>query len=553
MIWRQTAVNAWAATLLVAIAADPARAQAGLTRTDDAAPLARGMARLRVIPSWSRFESRFAGSAAEGSSTVPLAAALAADSLGVAQIPGLAASEVALRTLTGDVTFRLSLGRSSSVATSRVVTTAIAAEYGLTRRLTVGGVLPIVQTRTELFVTLNQDDATRANVGPNPARIPDTGASARAVALQAQLSTVRGALETRLAGCDANPGSDPSCATILANRADVVSLIGETAAFGSAIGVLFGTDPEEAQPFAPLASTTTATGIGTGLSTLTQRLRGYVGATADQIVETVPLAPGPAGFGDVQALLLGGEFGLSPDSLGPIYRLNVGDVELGAKFLLLERGAWIANPELASPWLRTRLSLVGVVRLGTGAPTLERLPHRYLEVGTGDGQTDLEAGALLDVGLGPRIAVMAGARYTRQLGEVAAGRVPDENGVVHPFTPLAGGTRRLGDIFVAELTPRILFGRYLGVDAHYALISRADDEYPAATAGEAPLRRGGFTEQRVGLGVSYSTLRGARGREPRVPVEVSIAHIETVGGSNGMVPRAARDQLQLRLYYRVRR
>ena len=555
MIWRKTPVNA-AAALLACLLVVPVsvRAQARLTRTDEAAPVPRGMARLRVIPSFSRYDSRFAGSSAEGASTVPLAAALAADSFGVAQVPGLAPSEEALRTLTGDAAFRLSLGRSTSVATARVVTTAITAEYGLTRRLTVVAMLPVVQSRSELFVTLNQDGATNANVGPNPARIVNSPAGGQAIALQNQLLAVRTSLQTRLAGCDANPASDPNCPTILANRADVIALVAETAAFGTAVGTLFGTSSNPAsQPFAPLSQTSTAVAIAGRLTTLTQRLRGYVGSTADQITATVPFAVGPAGFGDIQALLLNRELGLSPDSLGQTYRLNVGDIELGAKLLVVERGTWTVTPGAVGPWLRTRLALTGIVRLGTGSPTLERIPHRYLETGTGDGQTDIEGGALLDLGLGRRVIVLAAARYTLQLGEVDAGRLPDENGVVHPFTPLYEGTRRLGNVFVAELTPRVLLGRYLAADAHYALILRADDEYSPAAAGEAPLLRGGFTEQRVGLGLSYSTLRGARDKEPRLPIEVSIAHIETLAGSNAMVPRAGRDQIELRLYYRIRR
>jgi hypothetical protein len=534
--------------------ATPLRAQAGLTRTDEAATVPRGLARLRVMPSWSRFENRFTGSAGDETSTVPLASVLAADSLGVAQISGLAPSEAALRTLTGDPTFRLSLGRSVSRATARIVTTAIAAEYGLTRRLTVGAVLPIVQTRTELFVALNPDDATRANVGPNPART-SPAARSEALALQEQLRSVSTALQSRLDACDRDPSSDPGCATILANRDDVVLLIGETTAFGSAVGVVFGASSTAMpQPFAPLTETTTATAIQEHLTALTGRLRGYVGSTADQIVSTVPTAVGPAGFGDVQQLLLGGEFGLSPDSLGQVYRLNVGDVEVGAKFLVLERGVWTPSVSASpAPWLRTRLSVLGVVRLGTGSPTLERMPHRYLEYGTGDGQTDVEAGALLDVGLGPRLTVLAAARYTAQLGEVEAGRVPDDNGVVNPFTPLHVGTRALGDIFVGELTPRLLIGRYFGADAHYSIIVRGDDEYSATTGSGTPIRRGGFTEQRVGVGISYSTLRGARARVPPVPVEVSIAHIETISGSSAVVPRTSRDQIEVRLYYRVRR
>jgi hypothetical protein len=546
--------NATIALIAVVSVGTSLQAQAAFTRVADS-PLPRGFARLRVIPSWTRFEDRFAGSAAAGPSTVPLASVLASDSLGVTQISGLAPSEQALRTLTGDPTFRLSLGRSVSRATARIVTTALAAEFGLTRRLTLGAVFPIVQTRTELFVELNPDDATGANVGPNPARIQQTpdDAQERAIDLQEQLQAAGVTLQARLDQCTQNP-SDPGCGTILANRNDVMSLIGETAAFQSAVALLFGDSNDDAgQPFAPLAGSTTATAIQNRLTTLTTRLQSYIGSAADQIVATVPGAVGPAGFGDVQDLLLRGEFGLSPDSLGAVYRFNFGDIELGAKLLVLERGGWTPGAGRPSASLRTRLSLIGGVRLGTGKPTLERMPHRYLEYGTGDGQTDVEGGVLLDVGLGSRLTITALGRYTMQLGEVEAGRVPDENGVINPFTPVYDGTRRLGDIIVGEVTPRFLIGRYFGADAHYAVIVRADDEYSPLTSGEAPLQRGGYTEQRVGLGITYSTLRGARSRVPRVPVELSIAHIETIAGSSAIVPRASRQQIELRLYYQVYR
>ncbi|MFN2564996.1 MAG: hypothetical protein ABR499_08320 [Gemmatimonadaceae bacterium] len=540
---RRVAVVVAASALL----ATEAHAQARLTRTEDAAPVPRGFARLRVIPSWSRFETHFAGSSGDGASTAPLASAIVAESLGVVQIPGLASAEEALRTLTGDPAFRLSLGRSMATAAARVVTTAFIAEYGLTRRLTVGGVLPVVQSRTELVVSLNADDDATANVGPSPGRISETGRRP-ADQLQQQLGSARATLQSQLDACDQNPSADPSCPTILANRDDVVSLIAETAAFGSALAVLFGTSTASAQPFVALNGTAAATDISNHLSAIRNRLRAYVGSAADQIVASVPVAVGPAGFGDLRQLLLGGEFGMAPDSLGAVYRLNVGDIELGAKFLAFERGNWAGTAGAPSPWMRTRLSLQAIVRLGTGTPTLPRLPHRYLEYGTGDGQTDVEGAALLDLGLGRRIVVAAAARYTAQLGAVDAGRVPDETGVVSPFTPLHEGTRRLGDVLVGELTPRVLIGRYFGADAHYAIIVRGDDEYSSADGG-APLRRGGFTEQRVGVGITYSTLRGARGRPPRIPVEVSAARIETIAGSSGAVPQAWRNQIELRLYY----
>src|SRR3712207_1977150 len=151
--WRRRAARASSCALCAIVAATPVHAQTALTRTEDAAPIPRGVARLRIIPSWSRYDARFDPSSG-AASTAPLAGLLTAEALGVAEIPALGPSEDALRTLTGDPAFRLSLGRSVSRGTARVVTTAVVAEYGLTRRLTLRGMLPFVQSQTELFVAV---------------------------------------------------------------------------------------------------------------------------------------------------------------------------------------------------------------------------------------------------------------------------------------------------------------------------------------------------------------------------------------------------------------
>ena len=64
--------------------------------------------------------------------------------------------------------FRLTAGNLVAVGDSRVVTAPLIPEYGLTRRLTVGVVVPLVETRTTLFAQLNPRSGA-ANVGPNPA------------------------------------------------------------------------------------------------------------------------------------------------------------------------------------------------------------------------------------------------------------------------------------------------------------------------------------------------------------------------------------------------
>jgi hypothetical protein len=59
------------------------------------------------------------------------------------------------------------------------------------------------------------------------------------------------------------------------------------------------------------------------------------------------------------------------------------------------------------------------------------------------------------------------------------------------------------------------------------------------------------TEQRVGLGFGYSTVnRYAVGRSS-VPFEVFFTHLETITASGGLTPKYRRDQLELRIYYRL--
>jgi len=60
-----------------------------------------------------------------------------------------------------------------------------------------------------------------------------------------------------------------------------------------------------------------------------------------------------------------------------------------------------------------------------------------------------------------------------------------------------------------------------------------------------------LTVQRLGIGVRYSTVDAFLRRRARYPVEVSYRHLETITGDPG-APKLFRDQIQLRLYYRIR-
>jgi hypothetical protein len=139
-------------------------AQATLTQTDDAIPIPSGWLRLSVLNAWERYDSRFGESR-----TVGLGDPLSTDSLGPRQLPRLSPIEGGLQTLTNNPTQRLTFGRLEVRSDARIVTTPIALEYGITRRLSLGVVVPIVQTRASAQVLVNRraagDTTKTSNVG----------------------------------------------------------------------------------------------------------------------------------------------------------------------------------------------------------------------------------------------------------------------------------------------------------------------------------------------------------------------------------------------------
>jgi len=58
------------------------------------------------------------------------------------------------------------------------------------------------------------------------------------------------------------------------------------------------------------------------------------------------------------------------------------------------------------------------------------------------------------------------------------------------------------------------------------------------------------SEQRVGGGASFSTLRAYDRGRARVPIEVQLVHWQTLTGS-GYVPKRFSTQIQLRYYTRL--
>lgn len=502
-----------------------------LSNSDDARTLPRGTVLFRALNAWTRFDDVFDATADSAHHLHPLGSAFSTTQLGVRQFPALAAAENALRTLTGDPTLSLNIGQTFATANTRTVTTPLTLQYGLTDRLTIGAMVPVVQTHSTVFVELNPkrlQGNTGANVGPNPAFLDHPGNN------QQLIDALRGAardLETFIANCRSSGGcSQPTvdAATALAHRDTL---------FFNAVQILYGTNGQ-ASPFAPLGDAQKA--VVAQLDTLRTQISAITGG--NYVFLDPAAAKGPAALLQLEQLATANR-GVAFDSLGSPDRIGIGDVEVSARFKLLDGFADTTGG------IKLRATLLGVIRLGTGRPPTGTVPF---EVGTGTGQTSADGGALIDVRLGRRLMATVGAQYTSYFTSSSVARLPNSDYALFPLNVPIAGSWREGDALQLEATPRVSITDYFTFFGAYSLRYQAASKYTSPDAPVPPLFSA-TTEHRAGVGFGYSTVTRYARRRSSVPVELSFTHLETIAATGGLVPKYSRDQIELRIYYRLRR
>jgi hypothetical protein len=539
------ALSALVALSPLAPGAVPLGAQAGLTHTEDAAVVPRGLARLRMLTSWTRWHEQWITDSAGVRRLVGLGDALAAESLGVSRLPLLGDAQRAIRTLSGDQAFSVNVGRVSAAASARMTITPIVAEYGLTRRLTIGVTVPIVQTRTSIAVDLNQEDTVRANVGVNPATV-DANAAASNAAAATQLRAVAASLDARVDACTASPAS-AGCDVVNAEAATVRALAAEARAAATAIELLYGTGSAGGQPFVPLRESAAQQAIDRSIASIGTRAARYL-ATVPALTSRPIGARGPAGSRDLEALLTNPGFGIGFDSLRTTNRVGLGDVEVGAKLLLLDGITPRRGDTTVTGGMRSRVALGAVVRLPTGTEVAANTPF---DLTTGGGGA-VEATAYTDLAFGTRAALSLAGRAAIPFG-TRRGQLPSSTGAVALYQPLVAATVERATIVSLDATPRLRLGRALSLDAHYGFLRSGDVRYVPVVASESskpatPVTVAGATEHRLGIGATYSTREAYERGEQRLPLEVSWVTLRTIAGSGGLLPKLTRSQLQLRIY-----
>lgn len=543
------------AVLCLLLLAMSAQAQSPLSHLDDAAPVPSGALRLRIANVWTRYDERFGANGA----TTPLGDPLSADSLGSAQFPLLAPIEASLRAAAIDPSLRLSLGQLRVGSNARIATTPIALEYGVTRRLSIGVLIPIVQTRRVAMATI-AGDKTHANIGYVQAGSRQQANRDNAIVATAYQNAAD-SLRVLITNCPGNPTAS-GCAAVNADPTAASAARARAQAYADAARQLATTSTSAV--VAPRKGSALADTLEVRRTQLNQLLQQYLGASAGAS-SSLFFAPTDFSYIDLNGrtgtpAFLGSTLGGGLDSIHTTEHIGFGDIAVGAQFLVFDRFQHDAAPP---PRVQSRLAVGASVRFAT---SLRDSAQSLVDIPTGDG-AGFDLRSAWDVIVGHFGATTA-VRYSKSFARTVTAPLFGDPEAPYPYPVFGDRSRTAGDAFGLDLTPRLLITDWLALDGHYGLERVGATQYAspqltgtpcsncvslAATVPEVVTVVGTTrTAQRVGIGFRYSTVDSYGRGQARYPIEISYAHLATATGDEGL-PHQSRDQIQMRLYYQLRR
>ena len=480
---------------------------------------ARGVLRVTFDPRVMTWNDQFTGAG-----RMKLGAPLTGDTVGGRYIPVVARLEQNVRVASGLSSFVASLGAGLLSVRQERRTYPTTAELGLTNRLSVSLMVPMVRVQTRASLQLSNRGA---NLGVNPLVFNALGARGTDSAFFAQFDTALAQFDRQIMAGQYGCAVNPSCTAkdSLASWRTV-----REALHGSVYGI-----GQTGSPFLPLDTSTAGKAIDSAVARIQQGLNltfgigGFdttVALAADTLTgpafEQILLTPDPNGFGYISVPFVRN------------FRYRLGDVELAAKYRLVA-GAHYA------------VALQALVRLPTGA---KDSANELLRQTIGDHQLDLEGRLMQELTVGPlwlNVAVRAGMQrpgtQVRRVAPWDAFLVPaaatadlrwdpgDYVGV--DVAPLV----RLAPTFAAGLTA----GYFSKQRDHYAFQSPQDSVSLATRMGfptPASVLDAGTGQRwlRLGFAVTYHA--------PSVEGGFSIE--QTVSGA-GLVPAVTVYRLVLRV------
>ncbi|MHB8839163.1 MAG: hypothetical protein ACYC7F_09455 [Gemmatimonadaceae bacterium] len=554
MTHRRLVIAALPALLL---AASPAAAQRALGIGGDASTLPVGVVRIGTSVIWDRANERYD---ADGKLR-PLGASAGAPSWNGSYDARLAAAAPLVSALAGISSFDASLGALSVGRRDASTDAVFAAEVGVLSRLTVGARIRVANHAIEPRVILNPG-RVEGTMGFNPAWV-NTVARDRNALLVSQFDSAVAQTTRRIAQCQASPSS-PGCAAIAANVAGAQALVGNATAFAAALNQLYGGRTNSAGlPFVPVAN-------GIAQQAISQRVQGY----RDQFAafgSSVIGSTGPAGAAlfsptDLAALLVDSLYGYQMRPLRTVHAYGVGEVSLHAKARLFDMlGADTASIQ----GFAVRQALGASLRLNGGSTPDAAEPFAPV---TGDGGRGMALQSFTDLFYGNRWTATLVVGLTTSQAEEFAARIPDVTapsvgGVAFPLMPADRDvhlSRTAGSRVDVSLTPRVSLTRNIRLGASWLLARQGADSWRILSlstpeGAAAPNQEDAnhwaagtdWSEQRLSLGGTYSTVAAANAGRARLAFDVTYEHEQTIAGSGARVPHLSRDVLSVRWYPRL--
>jgi hypothetical protein len=476
-----------------------------------------GTVRIELDGSLETFDRRFRNGQRE-----PYGADLNSAALGSDRIPSLAEADTRIARIIGNPTYRLNLGALNADVLGEIGRGGFGLGLGLTNRITIFGRIPLVRSRVQSRLALT---STNADAGLNPG---EAGQLPFFQEFDAALATLSSKITA--GDYDANPAQK--------------ALAQATLTDGSALrSDLFGllADPTTASPVIP--TTTSGTGAAVlarieGLQTTLAASLAVPGFALDPVLPAEPLTD------DGLNQVLAGPLALRVGESSVTFR---GDAEAGAAITLVDR--WDRGTGRGG----FRAAVSGLVRFPTGV--IDQ-PDRPLDIGTGDGQTDIQVDLVTDFGAGAFGARLAGS-YVRQLPSNVLARVTSPS---QPFVGpdrLALVRRNPGDIIAIDVRPFFRLARTLAVQAGVQYWTRTADQVSYASPSQALpgidasvlAAESAANAAVLSAGITYSNPGRFRAGGTGLPVDASWSYERVVRSKKGLVPDTHRVQARLRFYF----
>ncbi len=546
---------ATAALYALFVAAPPAAGQRALGIGGDASTLPRGVARFSAGALWERANERYA---ADGK-LYALGASASATSWNGRYDDRLAAATPLVATLSGVAAFDASLGTLAVGRRDGAADAVFSAAVGVFDRLTVGAQLRAANHAMEPRVTLNPG-RVEGTVGFNPAWT-NTGARDRNALLLSQFDSAVAQTTRRITQCQASPAT-AGCSSINANVAGAQALVGSAASFATTLNQLYGGRKNAVGlPFVPLAS-------GVAQSAIVQRVLGYRDQFAafgnSSIGADGPAAAALFSPADLVTLLSDSLYGYLMRPVRTVHAYGLGEVSLRAKLRVFDM---LGSDTAVIAGFAVRQAVAASLRLkgGTAPDPAEPFAPVTGEPGGGvtvQSFTDLFYGRRWSATVSAGIELPSSTDYALRLPSATAPMVGGEGFPLQDASREVRFTLRPASRLDLRITPRVAMTSNILLGASWSLSRQAKNRWNALAEGgrsgtwsvtdlSAWADGTDWTEQRLSLGGTYSTVAASRGGRAKLAFDVSFEHEQTIAGTGWRVAHVSRDVVTVRWYPRM--